>query len=92
MPCRMSPDRIVLGEIRSHEVVPFILSSNTGHRGMISTIHANSAVDATSRLSVLFSLFSQGHIRYESIQRLVHKNIEYIIHVENKEIMELLKL
>ena len=89
---RMSPDRIILGEIRSHEIVPFILSSNTGHKGMASTIHANSAVDTLSRLSTLFSLFSPTSIRYDSIQRLIHKCVDYVIYMENKEIVEIIKV
>ncbi len=89
---RMTPDRIVLGEIRSREVIPFILSSNTGHKGMMSTIHANSAVDTLSRLSVLFSLFSSSDIQYQSIERLVHKSVEYVVYLENKTIIEIIKV
>ena len=33
---RMSPDRIILGEIRSHEIVSFMLALNTGHTGSMT--------------------------------------------------------
>ena len=89
---RMSPDRIVLGEIRSSEVIPFILSSNTGHKGMMSTIHANSAIDTMSRLSVLFSLFSSSDIQYQSIERLIHNSVEYVVHLEDKKVVEVIKI
>ena len=89
---RMSPDRIVLGEIRSREVIPFILSSNTGHKGMMSTIHANSAVDSLSRLSVLFSLFSSSEMQYQSIERLIHKSVEYVVYLDKKRIVEIIKI
>ena len=89
---RMSPDRIVVGEIRSHEVVPFILSSNTGHRGMASTIHANSAVDTLSRLSILFALFSPGTADFAAVQRLVHKSVDYVVHLEDKSVVEVIRV
>jgi CBS domain containing-hemolysin-like protein len=33
---RMSPDRLIIGEMRSHEVIPYVLAMNTGHRGLMS--------------------------------------------------------
>src|SRR5205085_1219830 len=36
---RLSPDRIILGEMRSHEVIPFLMAMNTGHKGLMGTIH-----------------------------------------------------
>ena len=89
---RMSPDRIILGEIRSSEVVPFILSANTGHKGMLSTVHANSAVDVPSRLATLFSLFSKSPFHHEAIQNLVHASVEYVVHLEGKRITEIIRI
>ncbi len=43
---RMSPDRLLLGEIDTHNTALFLRLANTGHSGMISTLHANSVVDA----------------------------------------------
>ncbi len=88
---RMSPSRLVLGEIRSSEIVPFILSMNTGHKGLISTVHANSAYDAISRLAVLFCLFSeQKEISYQLILKLICSNIDIIIQMEDCRIKEII--
>jgi len=57
---RMNPDRIILGEIRSQEIVPLVLAINSGVKGVTSTIHANSAIDAVDRMAQLFELFSQS--------------------------------
>lgn len=57
---RLSPDRIILGEMRSHEVVPFLMAMNTGHKGLMGTIHASSSVDALHRVALLFSLYGGG--------------------------------
>lgn len=90
---RMSPDRLIVGEIRSNEVVPFILAMNTGHKGLLSSIHANSAVDTLSRLSLLFSLYSESsEIDYKTINKLVCKNIDNVIFIENKKIKEIISL
>jgi pilus assembly protein CpaF len=47
---RMRPDRIVVGEVRGGEVLDMLQAMNTGHEGSMSTIHANSARDALTRL------------------------------------------
>lgn len=90
---RMSPDRLVIGEMRSNEVVPFMLAMNTGHTGLMSTIHANSAVDALSRIALLFSLYSENkEIDFSLITKLACKNIQYVIHMEDKSISEICRV
>lgn len=87
---RMSPDRLIVGEMRSDEVVPFLLAMNTGHRGLMSTIHANSAPDALSRVALLFSLYAKtSELEFSTITKLVCKNINYVIHIEKKKIKEI---
>ena len=53
---RMRPDRIILGEIRSDEVMDVLQAMNTGHDGCMSTVHANNARDALVRLEMLAGL------------------------------------
>lgn len=90
---RMSPDRLILGEMRSDEVVPFLLAMNTGHNGLISTIHANSSMDAISRLALLFSMYSgNNEISFELITKLICKNIDYIIYLKDKAVTEICKV
>ncbi|MFA6237673.1 MAG: ATPase, T2SS/T4P/T4SS family [Bacteriovorax sp.] len=90
---RMSPDRLIVGEMRSTEVVPFMLAMNSGHTGLMSTIHANSAVDALSRIALLFSLYSGNlEIDFSLITKLACKNIHYIVHMENKNIKEICRV
>src|SRR6266516_3340846 len=50
---RMRPDRIVVGEVRGGEALDMLQAMNTGHDGSISTVHANSARDALSRLETM---------------------------------------
>ena len=53
---RLRPERIFVGEIRGSEANTFISALNTGHRGCMATIHANSALDGIKRLSLLLKL------------------------------------
>ncbi len=50
---RMRPDRIVIGEVRGAEALDLLTALNTGHDGVLSTVHASSADDALGRLEVL---------------------------------------
>lgn len=91
---RMSPERIILGEIRAQEIVPFTLAMNTGHNGLMATIHANSAKDTLTRLAMLFSIFSNasGAISFEQILQLICKNVDYVVFLENKKIKEIVEV
>lgn len=90
---RMSPDRMLIGELRSKEVIPFILAMNTGHKGLMSTIHANSAKDTIDRLKMLFCIYGDNqNINSKFVTDLICKNLETIIFVENKSIKEIIKI
>jgi pilus assembly protein CpaF len=53
---RMRPDRIIIGEVRAAEALDMLQAMNTGHEGSMTTVHANSARDALSRLEVMISM------------------------------------
>ncbi len=53
---RMRPDRIIVGETRGEEVIDMLQAMNTGHDGSMTTIHANNARDAISRLENMIAM------------------------------------
>ncbi|MDZ7710306.1 MAG: CpaF family protein [Roseovarius sp.] len=53
---RMRPDRIIVGETRGEEVIDMLQAMNTGHDGSMTTIHANNARDAFSRLENMIAM------------------------------------
>ena len=90
---RMAPDRLVLGEIRSREVVPFFLSMNTGHKGMMSTVHADSAPETFSRLGLLFSLYQNvGSLDYSLVMQLLCQSLDLIIFLKDKKVAEIIQV
>lgn len=50
---RMRPDRIIVGEVRGAEALDMLQAMNTGHDGSLTTLHANTPRDATSRLETM---------------------------------------
>lgn len=90
---RLSPDRIILGEMRSHEVTPFLMAMNTGHKGLMGTIHASSAIDALHRVALLFSLYSgEANLSFEKVMELICRNLEFVVFMENKKVKEVIKI
>ena len=53
---RMRPDRIVIGEVRGQETFDMLQAMNTGHDGSLTTIHANTARDALSRVENMVTM------------------------------------
>ncbi len=53
---RMRPDRIVIGEVRGAETLDMLQAMNTGHDGSLTTVHANTARDALSRIETMVSM------------------------------------
>ncbi len=84
---RMSPERLILGEIRSHEVVPFLLMANSGHRGIMTTCHADSPRDALNRLALLFQIYSQTEgLQYENIMKILCQGVDFVIFLDKRKV------
>jgi pilus assembly protein CpaF len=67
---RMRPDRVVIGECRGPEALDLLMALNTGHRGSLGTIHANSCRDALHRLETL-ALLAAENLREGAVKQLV---------------------
>jgi pilus assembly protein CpaF len=78
---RHRPDRIIVGEIRGAEARAFLDALNTGHRGSLSTIHANSAEDALRRLGHL-SMRASGGMKLKDAEEEAHSSIDIVLYVK----------
>lgn len=77
---RLRPDRLVVGEVRGHEVLAMVQAMNTGHDGSLSTCHANSVVDALGRLEMLV-LQAAPSWPLDAVRTQLRRSIDAIIHV-----------
>ncbi len=76
---RLRPDRLVIGEIRGGEALDLLQALNTGHAGSMSTIHANSPIDALSRIETC-ALLSGIDIPLSALRSQVASAINAVVH------------
>jgi pilus assembly protein CpaF len=77
---RMRPDRIVIGEVRGGEVLDMLQAMNTGHDGSISTVHANSARDAMSRIETMV-MMAGVNIPLRALRDYIASALDMVVHV-----------
>ena len=75
---RMRPDRIIVGESRGAEALDMLQAMNTGHDGSMTTVHANSARDAFSRLETMVMMASQ-HVPDKVIRAQLASAINIVV-------------
>jgi pilus assembly protein CpaF len=80
---RMRPDRIVIGEVRGAEALDLLTALNTGHRGALSTVHANSPADALTRLETLALMAGLG-LPHEAVAAQVRRGIDLVVQLERQ--------
>ncbi|RRH76905.1 CpaF family protein [Falsigemmobacter faecalis] len=77
---RMRPDRIIIGETRGDEVIDMLQAMNTGHDGSMTTIHANSAREAASRIENMVAM-AGIEIPLSALRRQVAGAVHLIVQV-----------
>lgn len=78
---RMRPDRIIVGEVRGKEAFDMMQAMNTGHEGSITTLHANSPVDALNRLETMI-LMNEMAIPVSAVRGYIENAIDIIIQID----------
>lgn len=77
---RLRPDRIIVGEVRSSEALDLINAMNTGHKGCLGTIHANTPEDAMVRLEGL-AMGGDSKISERALQHLIGAAVDVIVQI-----------
>lgn len=75
---RLRPDRIIVGEVRGEEALDLVQVMNTGHDGSMGTVHANTPVDACTRLETL-CLMGDTKIPPDAIRTMVGSALNIIV-------------
>ncbi|HEV2033884.1 MAG TPA: ATPase, T2SS/T4P/T4SS family [Candidatus Dormibacteraeota bacterium] len=76
---RMSPDRIIIGEVRGGEALDLLDAMNTGHPGSICTIHADSPRETLPRL-VRLALRNAQAPRAEAVLAEVVHTVDLVLY------------
>jgi len=81
---RMRPDRIILGEVRGGEALDMLQAMNTGHDGSLTTVHANSARDALTRVESMVAM-SGINLPPRPLRAQVASAIDIVLQLERHE-------
>jgi pilus assembly protein CpaF len=77
---RLRPDRIVVGEVRGPEALDLISALNTGHRGSLTTVHANTPDQALLRIETL--ALSAGDTSETAVHRQLRSAVDLVVQIE----------
>ncbi len=77
---RLRPDRIVVGEVRGPEALDLVSALNTGHRGSLATVHANSPIEALWRLETLALM--AGDVSEDAVRRQLNAAVDLVVQIE----------
>ena len=75
---RMRPDRIIVGEVRGGEALDLIQALTSGHGGSMSTMHADTPMDALSRLETM-ALMSDVAIPLNALRTQIASSIDVVV-------------
>ena len=92
---RMSPNRIIVGEVRGKECLDMLNAMNTGHDGSISTGHGNTSRDMLRRMETM--VLQGADLPLSSIRNMVASAIEIMVHLgrtkdHKRRVMEIIEV
>lgn len=78
---RLSPDRLIIGEVRGPEALNLLVAWNTGTRGGLATLHSDTAAKALERLELLVQL---GGVPISAARALIASAVHLVIHLSGR--------
>ncbi len=79
---RMRPDRIIIGEVRDGAMGAVLQAGNTGHDGIIFTVHANDPWAAISRMETLALMDKTfSNLPIYNVRQMITTALHFIVHV-----------
>ncbi len=81
---RLRPDRIILGEVRGAEALDLVSALNTGHRGSMSTVHANSPEEALWRIETL-AMSGDRRVAEKAVRRQLMSAVDVVVQVVRRD-------
>lgn len=78
---RMSPDRVIVGEVRGPEVIPLTNAMSMGNDGSMGTLHASSSRGAFLKLAA-YAVQGPERLAVEATNLLVASALHFVVHLE----------
>lgn len=80
MGLRMSPDRVLVGEVRGEEVIPMCAAMSQGNDGSMTTVHARSTGDVFTRFQ-MYAAQAPERLDMAATNMMVASAVQVIVHV-----------
>jgi Flp pilus assembly CpaF family ATPase len=77
---RMSPDRVIVGEVRGPELIPMLNAMSQGNDGSMGTLHASDSRRAFTKLAA-YAAQGPERLSLEATNLLVASAIHFIVHL-----------
>ncbi|TXC95244.1 ATPase, T2SS/T4P/T4SS family [Streptomyces sp. ISID311] len=77
---RMSPDRVIVGEIRGAEVIPMCNAMSQGNDGSLSTIHASTSRGVFTKLAS-YAAQAPERLSLEATNLMVASAVHFVVHL-----------
>ncbi|BCZ17399.1 Type IV secretion system ATPase TrbB [Helicobacter sp. NHP19-003] len=81
MAMRMRPDRLMVGEIDTRNALLFLRFGNTGHKGMMSTLHANSVEQVLEAIALNIEMGHKAKFDLNIVKRYFKSAVDVVIQV-----------
>ncbi|MBF0122609.1 MAG: CpaF family protein [Candidatus Omnitrophica bacterium] len=78
---RMTPDRLVVGEVRGVESIDLIQAMATGHTGTIGIVHGNSPREVISRLETMV-MMAGFNLPLAEVRKIIGSTVQIVVHME----------
>ncbi|MEU3642938.1 ATPase, T2SS/T4P/T4SS family [Lentzea sp. NPDC034063] len=78
---RMSPDRVIVGEVRGPEVIPLTNAMSMGNDGSMGTLHSSSSQGAFAKLAA-YAVQGLERLPIEATNLLVASALHFVVHLD----------
>ena len=77
---RMSPDRVIVGEVRGPEVIPLTNAMSMGNDGSMGTLHCSTSKGAFTKLAA-YAVQGPERLSLEATNLLVASALHFVVHL-----------
>ncbi|MFC8676850.1 CpaF family protein [Streptomyces griseorubiginosus] len=78
---RMSPDRVIVGEVRGPEVIPMCNAMSQGNDGSMGTLHSSTSRGAFTKLAA-YAVQGPERLPLEATNLLVAGALDFVVHLD----------